>query len=216
MSGKSLWIIKKQIRGKAGNVMTSLLKRMKANAVLTALLCVVVGIVLVVWPGMSMHIVCVTIGIVLIAGGVIRLIGYFTDRDGTLYSHMNMVTGIVFTVVGVWIVIKPEKVLVIIPIIVGILIMIHGANNVYQATELCKRQYDKWWIALILGLITVAFGALLIYKPFAALDTIIMIIGFFLIYDGLSNLWIISRIAKSARMLRQEEEAVEAEAKEVK
>ena len=38
-----------------------------------------------------------------------------------------------------------------------------------------------------------------------------MLIGFFLIYDGLSNVWIVSRIYKNAKMMKQEMEAVDVE-----
>lgn len=80
---------------------------------------------------------------------------------------------------------------------------------------LCKSRYDKWWVAFILGLLTVGFGVLLICRPFAALDTVVMLIGSFLIYDGLSNIWIISRVYKTAKRLKQEAEAVDVEADEL-
>lgn len=38
-----------------------------------------------------------------------------------------------------------------------------------------------------------------------------MLIGFFLIYDGLSNVWIVSRVYKNAKMMKQEMEAVDIE-----
>ena len=55
---------------------------------------------------------------------------------------------------------------------------------------------------------------LLICRPFAAIDTVVMLIGFFMIYDGLSNIWIVTRIYKNAKMFKQEMEAVEVELKE--
>ena len=111
--------------------------------------------------------------------------------------------------------IKPEKVLAIIPIIVGIVIALHGLNNLQQAVALGREKYDKWWVALILGLVTVGFGALLIFNPFAALDTVVTLIGFFLIYDGVSDLWIVSRISRTAKILRQEAEAVDVDAEDI-
>ena len=111
--------------------------------------------------------------------------------------------------------IKPDKVLAIIPIIVGIVIALHGLHNLQQAITLCKDKYDKWWIALLLGILTIGFGVLLICRPFAAIDTVVMLIGVFLIYDGLSNIWIVSRIYKNAKIIKQEMEAVDADAREV-
>lgn len=195
--------------------MESLLKKVKANTILSSLLCAALGLVLVIWPDISMQIVCIAIGAVLILCGVIRLFGFFLNHDGSVYTQGNLVMGIVLVVVGIWIVATPGKVLVIIPIIVGILIVIHGVNNIQQTITLCKGKYSMWWLALIMAILTIGLGALLIIRPFAALDTLVMLIGFFLIYDGLSNVWIVSRIAKTVKMARQEAEAVDVDAHDV-
>lgn len=195
--------------------MGNVLKKLKKNIVISSVLCIVLGIVLVVWPDMSMQIACTMIGVVLLAGGIMRLIEYFVMRDGSMYAQMNLIMGIVLAVVGVWIVLKPDKVLAIIPIIIGIVIVLHGLNNFQQAITLCKEKYDKWWIALILGLLTVGLGLLLICRPFEALDTVVMLIGIFLIYDGVSDLWIVSRIHRVAKELKQEMEALDVEVDEV-
>lgn len=192
-----------------------LLKKLKTNVVISAALCILLGIVLVVWPGLSMQIVCTAIGAVLLIGGGVRLAAYFTAKDGSVYSQMNLIMGIILAVVGIWILLQPDKVLAIIPIIVGIVIALHGVNNLQQAITLCKEQYDKWWVALILGLLTVGFGALLIFKPFAALDTAVRLIGVFLIYDGVSDIWIVSRVYRTAKTLKQEAEALDVDAKEI-
>ncbi|MBD5525465.1 MAG: hypothetical protein HDR04_13810 [Lachnospiraceae bacterium] len=196
--------------------MGNLLKRLKTNIVISAILCVVLGIVLVVWPDLSMQIVCIAIGAVLLIGGGVRLAVYFTNKDGSMYAQMSLITGIVLAVVGIWILIKPDKVLAIIPIIVGIVIVLHGINDLQQAVSLYKDKYDKWWVALILGVLTIGFGVLLICRPFEALDTVVMLIGLFLIYDGLSDIWIVSRIYRTAKVLKQEAEALDVVAKEIK
>lgn len=196
--------------------MEKILKKLKTNVVISSLLCVILGLVLLLWPGLSIQIVCTAVGAVLIISGAIRIVGYFTAKDGSLYSQANLIFGIVFAVVGVWIVMKPDKVLAIIPIIVGIVISLHGLHNLQQALDLYRDKYDKWWIALILGILTLGFGVLLICRPFAAIDTVVMLIGIFLIYDGLSNIWIVSRVSKNTKILRQEMEAVDGESKEIK
>ena len=194
--------------------MEGLLKKIKANMLVSSLLCVLLGLVLVLRPGLSVRIVCTAVGIVLILSGVTRIIDWFCARDGSMYAQMNLIFGIILVVVGVWIVVKPDKVLAIIPIIVGIVIGMHGLNNLKQAIELWRDKYDKWWVAFILGALTVGLGVLLICRPFAAIDTVVMLIGFFMIYDGLSNIWIVTRIYKNAKMFKQEMEAVEVELKE--
>ncbi|MEG2958970.1 MAG: hypothetical protein RR828_04460, partial [Oscillospiraceae bacterium] len=59
--------------------------------------------------------------------------------------------------------------------------------------------YEKWWVVLILALLTAALALLVIFNPFGALNTLIMVIGGILIYQGISDLWAISRISKATR-----------------
>ena len=193
-----------------------LLKKLKTNIVISAMLCILLGIVLVVWPDLSMQVVCTAVGAILLIGGGVRLAVYFSVKDGSVYAQMNLIMGIILAVVGVWILLQPDKVLAIIPIIVGIVIVLHGINNLQQALTLYKDKYDKWWVALILGLLTVGFGVLLICRPFEALETAVMMIGICLIYDGISDIWIVSRIYRTAKALKQEAEALDVEAEEIK
>lgn len=195
--------------------MERILKKIKTNVVISALVCIALGVVLVVWPGMSVQVTCMAIGAVLVLNGISRLMNFIFGRDGSLFSQMNLFMGIIITVIGVWILFQPNKIIAMIPILVGIIIIIHGINNLQQAVTLCKSLYDKWWVALLLGLLTIGFGVLLICNPFEAVDTLVMFIGAFLIYDGISDIWIVSRVSRSAKQIKQELEAVDAEAEDV-
>ena len=190
-----------------------LLKKLKTNVIISSALCIVIGIVLVIWPDLTMEIACLAIGAVLLIAGIMRLITYFTARDGSVYSQLNLIFGIVLIVVGALILWQWDKVLEIVPIIVGIVIVIHGINDLRQTLALHKNEYDKWWVALILGLLTVILGVLLILNPFAALDTVVILIGIFLIFDGISIIWITSRIYRTAKVMEQEAEALDVEIK---
>lgn len=175
--------------------MERILKRIKTNVLVSSLLDIVIGAVLVIWPDMSLRVACITIGAVLFAGGLIKLVSYFFHRDDSLFSYINLVFGIIILLLGGWIMLQPGQILKMVPILVGIIIVIHGIQDLQQVISLRKGQYDKWWVALILGLLTVGFGILLIWNPFTANEIFITCIGFFLIYDGVSNLWILSRVA---------------------
>lgn len=186
-------------------------KGLKANYVLSAVFCILFGVTLVVWPDVSTRIVCVGLGVVLAMSGVVNLITYFVQRDGRLISQINLFVGIILAVVGGWIILSPEVLIMIIPVIIGVVVAVHGVHNLIQAWELLRNKYSKWWVALLLGLITVGLGVLLICNPFEAVSTAVMMIGFFLIYDGISDIWIISRVSKAARDIRRTMEALDVE-----
>ena len=175
------------------------IKSLKVNYSLSAVICVILGIVLLVWPGQSTQVVCMVLGIVLGGFGLIQIILYLATKEKTMISHSMMMLGVVLAVIGGWIVLKPETIIKAIPMIVGILIVIHGLHNAVQAIDLKKMQYDNWWVALLLSLLTVALGVVLICNPFTIVDTVVRIIGAFLVYDGLSDMWILSRVFKTKK-----------------
>ena len=175
------------------------IKSLKVNYSLSAVICVILGIVLLVWPGQSTQVVCMVLGIVLGGFGLIQIILYLATKEKTMVSHSMMMLGVVLAVIGGWIVLKPETIIKAVPMIVGILIVIHGFHNAVQAIDLKKMQYDNWWVALLLSLLTVALGVVLICNPFTIVDTVVRIIGAFLVYDGLSDMWIMSRGFKTKK-----------------
>ena len=175
------------------------IKSLKVNYSLSAVICVILGIVLLVWPGQSTQVVCMVLGIVLGGFGLIQIILYLATKEKTMISHSMMMLGVVLAVIGGWIVFKPETIIKAVPMIVGILIVIHGLHNAVQAIDLKKMQYDNWWVALLLSLLTVALGVVLICNPFTIVDTVVRIIGAFLVYDGLSDMWILSRVFKTKK-----------------
>lgn len=175
------------------------IKSLKVNYSLSAVICVILGIVLLVWPGQSTQVVCMVLGIVLGGFGLIQIILYLATKEKTMVSHSMMMLGVVLAVIGGWIVLKPETIIKAVPMIVEILIVIHGFHNAVQAIDLKKMQYDNWWVALLLSLLTVALGVVLICNPFTIVDTVVRIIGAFLVYDGLSDMWILSRVFKTKK-----------------
>ena len=188
--------------------MTEFLKGLKANYTMSAILSIIMGLVLLIWPGTTTQIVCTMLGIVLLAYGIIQIVMYLWTREKTVFSQGILLLGIIFAVIGAWIILKPEMIIMAVPVIVGILIIIHGLHNIIQAVDLKREGYEKWWLALLFGVLTVLFGALLIYNPFGAVEVVVRMIGIFMIYDGVSDIWIISRLSKIRKI---KEKIVDAE-----
>ncbi len=54
---------------------------------------------------------------------------------------------------------------------------------------------------------TLVLGAVLVFYSFTVLSTIVRIIGIFLLYDGLSDIWITSQVSKAAKQAARDSEA---------
>lgn len=186
--------------------MKEFLKRVKADVILSALLCIALGIVIIAWPEQTIDIFCRTIAVGMGIMGVVYLVRYFTNR---LIHPFSGILGLVVLLVGVWIFLKPGSLFSLIPIVIGVILAIHGIQDIKLAIEAKRNQYEKWWTMLIIALVSLIFGVVCIVKLATQL------IGIALIYDGISDLWIVNRITHAVKAAKQEAEAVDVEYREV-
>ncbi|MCM1065827.1 MAG: DUF308 domain-containing protein [Eubacterium sp.] len=169
------------------------MKKILQNEVVSSLIMVVLGIILMVWPGEAMDIACMIIGCGLIITGAIGLIVLFAKRKKSgeeSISKENIITiikSVVIIIVGIVLLAKMKTVVSILPFIIGILIIVNSAVNIIQAI-LNRNQNSKWIISLIVGFATAIIGILMVIEPFGAALSQIFIMGLGLTVDGVSNL----------------------------
>ena len=69
--------------------MKETLKRIKADVILSALLCVALGVVLIIWSDETISAICMLLAFGLIVMGVVNLVGYFTNHRLTSFNGMS-------------------------------------------------------------------------------------------------------------------------------
>ena len=94
--------------------MKETLKRIKADVILSALLCVALGVVLIIWSDETISAICMLLAFGLIVMGVVNLVGYFTNHRLTSFNGM---LGLILVLVGIWLFARPEYIAMIFPIV---------------------------------------------------------------------------------------------------
>lgn len=168
--------------------MQSIIQDMKKNYIVNAVIMVVLGLVLVIWPDFLGEMLCYLLGGALILMGAIQLIGFLRGERLGLYNKFNMLMGIVLVLLGLWICTQPHIVLSIIPVVVGIIVLLHGLMDIQYTLDIKRTGNTKWWIALIAAIVTFVFGLVLVFNPFAAYETVMILLGVAMLYDGGSDL----------------------------
>ena len=186
--------------------MRELLRKIKLNTFATSLIYALVGLVLLVKPELSASVLCTLVGLVLVICGVVNILQFLVYRDGTLYTGGRLIFGLVLTAVGIWITTRPELISVVIPRVIGVIICVHGFNDIRSAVTL-HRNSARWGAALVLAVVTLVLGVVLVLNPFDAFATVVRIIGVFLLYDGISDLWITSRVSRAIKRAEKDAEA---------
>ena len=176
------------------------LKSFRNDRIIFAAGAIVLGVVLLVWPSTSLLIMGKCIGALLAAGGLAAVFMFFRKHESALKSIL-LIMAAVMLICGVVIFLHPDDLVRLIPTIMGILVLLGGLINLGET-----------WASLIVAIATIAAGIFLIRNAFNLASLITRIAGGILVFDGVSDLWVVSRISKVSKDLAAEASAVDAEA----
>ena len=187
------------------------MKSFTTNRIIFAVGAAVLGIILLIWPAASLIIMAKCIGALVAIGGLAAAYQFYKDHDSPAKSLL-LVMAAVMIICGAVIFLHPEELVKLIPMIMGILVLISGLINLGETFTLSKKRYSRWWLSLIIAVITIGAGLFLITRAFSLAALITRIAGGILLFDGLSDLWVISRVHKADK----DAQAVDVQAEEVK
>lgn len=164
------------------NSIENVYNRIMIYSLIGAVITVAIGLVLLFLPNTSNKIVGIIVGINILINGINAIYKYF-HRDGAKLYSLNLVFGILYSILGVVIILYPFTVVEFVSICLGIYILINGATKVNYALWLKKGNEDSWLIALATGIVLLVLGLLVLFNPFITL-TITKLCGAFLIITG--------------------------------
>ena len=178
--------------------------KVKLDYIVQALTMIVIGIVLIIWTQVSLDMMARVLALLLFIIGIIFILSYILKSERGFIDSGQLLSGILISAIGVWIFLNPGTFTDFIPKLFGLFILLSGIMNLSQTLSLIKYHYSLWWLSLIFAVITVALGAYLLFNPTDAKEIAVRVIGIFLVYDGVSNLWTVSRVAKFSRKAQQQ------------
>lgn len=168
--------------------MSDFFGKVRGGAIVGYILCVIFGVIICIWPGTVLMTICRIAGILLLLLGIFRLFVCIKDAS-VLGKGYPMFVGILLCVLGIWIISAPGTFLKLIPIVIGVLLIYHGVKNIYTSIQERRSRDSRWWISMVIAVLSVVFGIVLMRCAFLALEIGMIIIGIALIYTGISGLW---------------------------
>ena len=101
---------------------------MKLSFLLAAVLYVILGLVLLIWPGVSATVFCYAFGGILLIYGMVAIVSFFL-RDSWQGSFVfELFLGIVAAALGLLFLLRPVIVASVLPVILGLFIVVDGAR----------------------------------------------------------------------------------------
>ena len=141
-----------------------MVKKLKWNLILMSLLYVGLGVFLVMKPGTALNIVCYALGGVVLACAAVQLIRYFVVERGVFQSQLTLISGLVCLALGVFLLLRSDIVVSILPIVFGLFVVFDAIGRVQNALDLRRCGYDSWKGFLLLPVLSVVLGVILIVE----------------------------------------------------
>jgi uncharacterized membrane protein HdeD (DUF308 family) len=144
---------------------------------------ILLGICTIALPEVTLLVLRTLFGIFSIIDGVAAIIlGFRGEADGTVWWTM-VILGLLAVAAGVVAFAWPGVTLWVLATIIAISAILRGTFEVYAAIVLRKELDDEWILALS-GLMSVIFGALIMFRPGAGLIAITLLIGAYMLAIG--------------------------------
>ncbi len=191
--------------------MKELFKRIRIAVYLSAVLTIAMGVVLIVWPMEVTGLICRVSGALLTIMGAVYLFGYFVEKKGIL----SVAGGLLFVLLGVWIFIWPDSVAGLVPIVIGVVLLVHSLKDFQMAAEAKHCGSEGWKVIFLLALLNCAFGVVCIGNSFGLITVAMRLLGFALVYDGVSDMVIVYHTVRAVRDAAMKLEPIDVEAHEI-
>lgn len=154
-------------------------KRMLNYSLLTSLVTFIMGLVLLFMPELTNKVVGILVGIIFLLSGVNMIHKYF-HRDGAKLYSLNIVFGILYSILGMIIIIYPFSVMSFVTMCLGIYMIISGSVKINYGFWLKRGSEETWLVTLTTGILLIIFGIMVMFNPFVSL-TLTKLAGIFLI-----------------------------------
>lgn len=178
-----------------------MLRYTKSGMMLLSIAYIIIGMMLLIMPQTSLLWICYAFGAVVLVTGIVCLIQYARIRGTGFTAPFMLVGGVITAGLGIFTLAKPQVVASFLPAVFGIFILVDGLSRVGTAIDLAKHKGQKWWVLLLLSVVSVALGVLLVLHPFDAAVSVVMVCGILLIVEGALNLGCVLYAAMELRTL---------------
>lgn len=165
-----------------------MLRHIKTGTFLLSIVYLILGLMLLVMPETSLLWICYAFGAVVLLTGVVCLVQYARLHGKGFAAPFLLVGGVITGALGIFTLLRPQTVASILPIVFGIFILVDGFNRIASGVELAKQKGHKWWVLVLLGVLSLALGFLLIWRPFDIAVSMVMVCGALLVVEGALNL----------------------------
>ncbi|GAA3691871.1 HdeD family acid-resistance protein [Arthrobacter ginkgonis] len=178
------------------------MKTVGIASIFRGVLAIAFGVVILVWPQITVSIVVVVFGIFVLADGVAGIVHWFGRRKSPegRPSGWLLVASVVSIAAGLAALFWPGPTAIVVTLIIGWWALLIGILQVVWAF-MARKYFALWWTGLIAGLLFVALGLLLILQPATGIMGFLIVLAIISIIAGILHIYDGTRILRFAKRL---------------
>lgn len=161
-------------------------KYINFSIVISALL-MVLGIVIFVYPNISLKVFSYGISLVLILFGIYLIVIDNKSKGFSLLVDFSLF-GITLLLLGIVLLIYPSTLAVLIPIFLGMWFITNGIIKLKFTSLLADVSDYSWILSLIMSILSIVCGILFIINPLDGAEVIVSFVGILLFVYSLSDI----------------------------
>ena len=163
------------------------LSETKALYMFMAIIELIFGLFLIIFPDISAQILTIIIGAILSGVGVFNIISYFMNKNSSF--RQGILSGVISTALGIAFIAQSESITNVTSIILGVFVIFEALTSCKRAIIMCRLEFDKWFVPMIIAVVAAVLGVLLLIFPSFFGEAIMIIVGIALVIEAVLGIW---------------------------
>lgn len=142
-----------------------MLRHIKPGMLVFSVLYILLGLLLLLAPQAVADVFCIALGLLVVLCGLQSLYGYFKKDNGSIRAAVSLLLSLPTIALGMWALLCTVQSAMtfewLLPLLFGLMLLVDGVVRAQSSFALAKRKGQKWWVVLLLSIVSLLCGALL-------------------------------------------------------
>lgn len=171
-----------------------MLRHIKPGMLVFSVLYILLGLLLLLAPQAVADVFCIALGLLVVLCGLQSLYGYFKKDSGSIRAAVSLLLSLPTIALGMWALLCTVQSAMtfewLLPLLFGLMLLVDGVVRAQSSFALAKRKGQKWWVVLLLSIVSLLCGALLACSQLLNNRNVdlLLLSGIFLLAEGILNL----------------------------
>ncbi|HCA71605.1 MAG: DUF308 domain-containing protein [Oscillospiraceae bacterium] len=162
----------------------------------TVLICISVayiagGILLLMFPQVSLPALCQAMGILLIIVGIVLIFSYFLRKRYLSPNHFEFAGGAACVLLGIFSLMRTNEVAFAFSQILALLVLCNSLIKMQYSTDLLRLREKRWWLVLLAAVCSIVLAMTALSNPFNNDQVRLHFTYAILIVDGAMNIAVV-------------------------